>query len=151
MIIRPGSLADQQLVIDGILGIGGRPGLTGPVAELAESLERAGVPVVAVDLPSGVAADSGAVPGPAIRATHTVTFGEAKPCHLLEPALSRCGEITVVDIGLVPDPAIPAGPDRDGRGSAGSATGPIPMSAATSTPAGWSASTPDRTSTRARR
>ncbi len=104
---RPAELLDeQQLVIDGILGIGGRPGLTGPVAELADVLGRAGVPVVAVDLPSGVAADTGAVPGPAIRATQTVTFGEAKPCHLLEPALSRCGAITVADIGLTPDPAI---------------------------------------------
>jgi hydroxyethylthiazole kinase-like uncharacterized protein yjeF len=103
-----GLLADQHLVIDGILGIGGRPGLTGPVADLAEGLERAGVSVVAVDLPSGVATDSGGVPGTAIRANHTVTFGEAKPCHLLEPALSRCGEITVVDIGLIPDPDIGA-------------------------------------------
>ncbi|HSU37269.1 MAG TPA: NAD(P)H-hydrate epimerase [Propionibacteriaceae bacterium] len=103
-----GLVDDQQLVIDGILGIGGRPGLTGPVADLAEDLERAGVSLVAVDLPSGVATDTGAVPGTAIRASHTVTFGEAKPCHLLEPALSRCGEITVVDIGLISDPDIGA-------------------------------------------
>jgi len=97
---------DHDLVIDGILGIGGRPGLTGRVADLADVLGRAGVPVVAVDLPSGVAADTGAVPGSAIRATQTVTFGEAKPCHLLEPALSRCGVTIVADIGLTPDPAI---------------------------------------------
>jgi len=57
---------------------------------------------VAVDLPSGVAADTGAVPGDAIQARRTVTFGVLKLCHLLEPARSRCGEIEVVDIGLGP-------------------------------------------------
>ncbi len=95
-----------HLVIDGILGIGGRPGLSGAVAEVASWLADRPVPVVAVDLPSGVAADTAAVPGVAVRATHTVTFGQAKPCHLLEPALGYCGRITVVDIGLGDDPAI---------------------------------------------
>jgi ADP-dependent NAD(P)H-hydrate dehydratase / NAD(P)H-hydrate epimerase len=92
-----------DLVIDGILGIGGRPGLPDPVARLVQSVEAQGIPTIAVDLPSGVAADTGAVPGAAVRATRTVTFGEAKPCHLLQPALSRCGAITVVDIGLGAD------------------------------------------------
>jgi hydroxyethylthiazole kinase-like uncharacterized protein yjeF len=92
-----------DLVIDGILGIGGRPGLPDPIARLIQSVERRGIPVVAVDLPSGVAADSGAVPGAAVRATSTVTFGEMKPCHLLQPALSHCGAITVVDIGFGTD------------------------------------------------
>jgi ADP-dependent NAD(P)H-hydrate dehydratase / NAD(P)H-hydrate epimerase len=89
-----------DLVIDGILGIGGRPGLPDAVARLVQSIEAQGIPTVAVDLPSGVAADTGAVPGAAVQATRTVTFGELKPCHLLQPALSRCGAITVVDIGL---------------------------------------------------
>lgn len=92
-----------DLVIDGILGIGGRPGLPDRVARLVQSVEAQGIPTIAVDLPSGVAADTGAVPGAAVRATRTVTFGEAKPCHLLQPALSRCGAITVVDIGLGAD------------------------------------------------
>jgi hydroxyethylthiazole kinase-like uncharacterized protein yjeF len=106
-----------DLVIDGILGIGGRAGLSGPVAEVATWLASRPIPVVAVDLPSGVAADTGAVPGDAIRATHTVTFGQPKPCHLLEPALSRCGRITVADIGLPDDPAVQpvlSGLDLDG-------------------------------------
>jgi ADP-dependent NAD(P)H-hydrate dehydratase / NAD(P)H-hydrate epimerase len=89
-----------DLVIDGILGIGGRPGLPDPIARLIASVEQRGIPIVAVDLPSGVAADTGAVPGAAVRATETVTFGELKPCHLLQPALSHCGVVTVVDIGL---------------------------------------------------
>jgi hydroxyethylthiazole kinase-like uncharacterized protein yjeF len=89
-----------DLAIDGVLGIGGRPGLPAPVARLASALEAWGVPVVAVDLPSGVGADTGAVPGDSVRASRTVTFGELKPCHLLEPARSRCGQIELVDIGL---------------------------------------------------
>lgn len=88
------------LVLDGILGIGGRPGLPDSLAPVVGGLERSGVPVLAVDLPSGVAADTGAVPGRAISATRTVTFGELKPCHLLQPALSRCGPVELVDIGL---------------------------------------------------
>jgi hydroxyethylthiazole kinase-like uncharacterized protein yjeF len=91
---------DCDLAIDGILGIGGRPGLPEPVSLLAATLEGWDVPVVAVDLPSGVGADTGALPGAAIRAARTVTFGELKPCHLLEPARSHCGLVELVDIGL---------------------------------------------------
>src|SRR4051794_34231484 len=57
-----------DLVIDGILGIGGRPGLPNQVAQLVQSALDRDVPVVAVDLPSGVAADTGAVSGVAVRA-----------------------------------------------------------------------------------
>jgi hydroxyethylthiazole kinase-like uncharacterized protein yjeF len=89
-----------DVAVDGILGIGGRPGLPDRVAALAGALESWLVPTVAVDLPSGVDADTGAVPTSSIRATRTVTFGELKPCHLLEPARSRCGEVQVIDIGL---------------------------------------------------
>lgn len=92
-----------DLVIDGILGIGGRPGLPDPVARLVQAIEQRDIPIVAVDLPSGVATDTGAVPGQAVRATRTVTFAELKPCHLLQPALSYCGEVTVVDIGFGAD------------------------------------------------
>src|SRR5512133_1641057 len=94
---------DYDLVIDGILGIGGRPGLPEPVDRLLHVIDDRGIPIVAVDLPSGVAADTGAVPGAAVRATRTVTFGERKPCHLLQPALKHCGEIAVIDIGLGTD------------------------------------------------
>jgi hydroxyethylthiazole kinase-like uncharacterized protein yjeF len=94
---------DVHLVIDGILGIGGRPGLPDAVDQLLQLVAERAIPIVAVDLPSGVAADTGAVPGAAVRATRTVTFGELKPCHLLQPALRHCGAITVVDIGLGTD------------------------------------------------
>ncbi len=88
------------LVVDGVLGIGGRPGLPEPVARLAAAVQDAGWPVVAVDLPSGVDADSGAASGVTFRATRTVTFGVHKPCHLLQPARGRCGTVDLVDIGL---------------------------------------------------
>ncbi|GAA2097975.1 bifunctional ADP-dependent NAD(P)H-hydrate dehydratase/NAD(P)H-hydrate epimerase [Microlunatus panaciterrae] len=98
---RPASTSwTVDLAVDGIFGIGGRPGLPDPVAELAVSLQASGVPVVAVDLPSGVECDTGAVPAASFHAVRTVTFGAMKICHLVEPARSRCGELDLVDIGL---------------------------------------------------
>ena len=93
-------LVGVDLVIDGVLGIGGRPGLPDRLAALAAAAEARSVPVVAVDLPSGVLADSGQAPSGSVRATRTVTFGTYKPCHLVEPAASRSGLIELVDIGL---------------------------------------------------
>ena len=91
---------ETDIAIDGVLGIGGRPGLPQEVARLARVLGAHAIPTIAVDLPSGVATDTGAVPGESFAATRTVTFGELKPCHLIEPARQRCGEIELVDIGL---------------------------------------------------
>ena len=92
-----------DLVIDGILGIGGRPGLSGEPAELARACRRCGVTVVAADLPSGLDADRPGVADDAFRATVTVTFGARKPCHVSEPAASACGRVELVDIGLEVD------------------------------------------------
>lgn len=97
------ALPDTGLVIDAVTGLGSRPGLPTPVAILAEACEASAVPVLAVDLPSGLDADSG-TPHPSFKATHTVTFATVKPCHVQEPAASRCGRLHVVDIGVdVPD------------------------------------------------
>ena len=104
--VPPGIVTAADLVLDGVLGIGGRPGLPDDVGVLAGICERRGIPTIAVDLPSGVDADTGADPETSFKATRTVTFGELKPCHLLEPARTRCGEVDLVDIGL---------PDRDPR------------------------------------
>ncbi|GGU09325.1 bifunctional ADP-dependent NAD(P)H-hydrate dehydratase/NAD(P)H-hydrate epimerase [Nocardioides albus] len=94
-----------DVVIDGIVGIGGKPGLR-PEAEAAlEGL--AGVPVVAVDTPSGVCVDTGEIDGAHVSADLTVSFGTYKPCHLLDPAASACGTVRLVDIGLeLPAPII---------------------------------------------
>jgi hydroxyethylthiazole kinase-like uncharacterized protein yjeF len=97
-----------DLIVDGIIGIGGRPGLPDDLAALVAGIGARRIPVVAVDLPSGVATDTGQAPTGSVRATRTVTFGTLKPCHLIEPAASRSGELDVVDIGLDPSHTAPA-------------------------------------------
>lgn len=95
-----------DLVVDGITGIGGRGGLR-PDAVAALWAVSDAVPVVAVDLPSGVSADTGEVVGEAVRADATVTFGAYKPALLIDPAAEYAGALRLVDIGLdlpvVPD------------------------------------------------
>ncbi|MET9906636.1 NAD(P)H-hydrate dehydratase [Streptomyces sp. NPDC006476] len=89
-----------DLVVDGIVGIGGKGGLRPEAAQLAALAADARVPVVAVDLPSGVDADSGEVRGEAMRADLTVTFGTHKPGLLIDPAREYAGSVRLVDIGL---------------------------------------------------
>ncbi|MFJ3959555.1 NAD(P)H-hydrate epimerase [Streptomyces sp. NPDC090036] len=97
-----------DLVLDGLLGIGGRGGLRPAAAALVERIPP-GVPVVAVDLPSGVDADTGEVAGPAVTADVTVTFGAYKPGLLIDPGASRAGAVHLVDIGLeLPTPEVEA-------------------------------------------
>jgi hydroxyethylthiazole kinase-like uncharacterized protein yjeF len=94
----PRALEAADLVIDGIVGLSAR----GPLREDAASLlDHISAPVLAVDLPSGVDPDNGTVTGPAITATRTVTFGARKPLHVLNPG--RCGEVVLIDIGLLPE------------------------------------------------
>ncbi|MFI5666772.1 NAD(P)H-hydrate dehydratase [Streptomyces sp. NPDC051704] len=93
-----------DLVLDGLVGIGGRGGLR-PAAEALVERIPDGAVVVAVDLPSGVDADTGEVAGAAVRADVTVTFGAYKPGLLVDPGASRTGALRLVDIGLsLPDP-----------------------------------------------
>ncbi|MFF4586804.1 NAD(P)H-hydrate dehydratase [Streptomyces sp. NPDC001388] len=89
-----------DLVVDGIVGIGGKGGLRPGAAALAAAAERSRAAVVAVDLPSGVEADSGEVRGAAVRADLTVTFGVHKPGLLVDPAREHAGVVRFVDIGL---------------------------------------------------
>lgn len=96
----PALVTRADLVVDGIVGISGRGGLRGSAAALVAAADAAGVPVVAVDLPSGVDTDTGAVHEPAVRAAATVTFGVRKPVHAL--AAPSCGPVHLVDIGLGP-------------------------------------------------
>jgi hydroxyethylthiazole kinase-like uncharacterized protein yjeF len=105
-----------DLVLDGIVGIGGRGGLRPPatavLARLGELRGRGGrrPAVVAVDVPSGVVVDTGDVPEEAVTADVTVTFGCLKPAHVVGPAAVRAGHVELVDIGLGPflrgDPAL---------------------------------------------
>ena len=99
------AIAAADLIIDGILGIGGRGGLREPAATLAAltaSAAQAGTLVLATDLPSGVDADTGVVAGAAIRADVTVTFGAVKPGLLIDPGASHAGTVELIDIGLGP-------------------------------------------------
>lgn len=95
------ALDDADLVIDGILGIGGRGGLREQAATLAAAAR--GRRTVAVDLPSGVNADTGAVDGRAIRADATVTFGALKPGLVSGAGAEHAGQVRLVDIGLAPE------------------------------------------------
>ena len=113
------AIARADLIMDGLLGIGGRGGLREPFAGLAAAAEQArrgATTVVAVDLPSGIDAGTGAVDGPAVHADVTVTFGALKPGLLIDPGASYAGAVELVDIGLAPhltgEPAAEA-PQRD--------------------------------------
>ncbi|WNG88792.1 NAD(P)H-hydrate dehydratase [Mycobacterium sp. ITM-2016-00317] len=85
-----------DLVIDGVVGISGSGPLRPGAAEVFDAVADAGIPVVAVDLPSGVDVQTGAAEGPHVRPALTVTFGGLKPVHVL----GDCGRVELVDIGL---------------------------------------------------
>jgi NAD(P)H-hydrate epimerase len=95
------ALAGAALVVDAVFGIGLRDAPREPAAALLDSMDDADAPVVAVDVPSGVDADTGAVPGAAVRAGVTVTFGWAKAGLLLHPGAGRAGDVVVAEIGLL--------------------------------------------------
>ncbi|MFF7294487.1 NAD(P)H-hydrate dehydratase [Streptomyces sp. NPDC008265] len=106
--VEPAVPQRADLVVDGLLGIGGRGGLRPAAAALVERIP-AGAPVLAVDLPSGVDADTGEVTGPAVTADVTVTFGAYKPGLLIDPGASHAGAVHLVDIGLeLPEPELEA-------------------------------------------
>ena len=90
-----------DLVVDGIVGIGGTGALRGKAADVVAGLGD-GPMVVAVDVPSGVDADTGEVAGSAVRADVTVSFGALKPGLLVDPGAGYAGAVEVVDIGLGP-------------------------------------------------
>jgi len=96
---RVGAPGAADLVVDGLVGIGGRGALRESAAEL---VRRSTGPVLAVDLPSGVDADTGAVEGAAVTAELTVTFGTYKPGLLVGAGKGRAGRVELVDIGLGP-------------------------------------------------
>ncbi|MGC9665967.1 bifunctional ADP-dependent NAD(P)H-hydrate dehydratase/NAD(P)H-hydrate epimerase [Planosporangium sp. 12N6] len=101
------ALAAADLVVDGIVGDRGAGGLRSPADELVAAIP-VGVPVVAVDLPSGVDPDTGEISGPHVHADVTVTFGSFKPCLFLPPASHAAGRLEFVDVGLTDE--LPAQP-----------------------------------------
>ncbi|MFF2507948.1 NAD(P)H-hydrate dehydratase [Streptomyces sp. NPDC058067] len=91
-----------DLVVDGIVGIGGRGGLRERAVPLARAAAQSPAVVVSVDLPSGIDADTGQVTGEAVRADVTVTFGAYKPGLLVDPGREYAGAVRFVGIGLEP-------------------------------------------------
>jgi hydroxyethylthiazole kinase-like uncharacterized protein yjeF len=95
------ALDGADLVLDGIVGIGGSGALRPAAAAIVGAIPPDAI-VVAVDVPSGVDADTGVVDGAAVNADVTVTFGTWKPGLLLDPGAQHAGAVELVDIGLAP-------------------------------------------------
>lgn len=98
--LTPECVDDAELVVDALFGAGLARPLEGAAKATIERLARRDVPVVAVDVPSGLDGDSGRVRGTAARAALTVTFFRLKPGHLLYPGRGLCGTLLLADIGL---------------------------------------------------
>ena len=97
------TLAEFDLVVDAVGGTGIRGGLRGGLAVAVEQINRAGRPVIAVDLPTGLDCDTGKVDGPVVRAAMTVTFLARKKGFDADGADAFTGEVRVADIGIPAD------------------------------------------------
>lgn len=96
----PAALAGAGLIIDAIFGTGLSRAIEGEAKAVVDAINASPAPALAVDLPSGVNADTGAVMGTAVQAARTVTFFAKKPGHVLFPGRAVCGAVDVADIGI---------------------------------------------------
>ena len=93
-------LDDADLIVDALLGMGATGAATGAVAEAITAICASDLPVVALDIPSGIDASTGEVPGVAVRADVTVSFDAAKLGLLIAPGCEFAGDVIVVPIGI---------------------------------------------------
>jgi NAD(P)H-hydrate epimerase len=93
-------LDGAELVVDALFGTGLARPLDGEMRAVVEALNARAVPVIAVDIPSGIETDSGAVLGAAVRADLTVTFFRRKPGLVLMPGAAHAGEVVVADLDV---------------------------------------------------
>lgn len=98
--LAPTVLDRADVVVDALFGAGLARPLDGVAAEIIAEIARRRLPVIAVDVPSGVDGDTGAVLGSAPQAVATITFFRKKPGHLLLPGRLLCGAVVVADIGI---------------------------------------------------
>ena len=91
-----------DLAVDGLFGTGLKRALAGTHGTLVEKLNALGVPILALDVPSGIDADTGAIMGCAVRASHTLTFIAHKPGLLTLEGPDHCGELKLDTLGLDP-------------------------------------------------
>jgi NAD(P)H-hydrate epimerase len=97
------SAISPSLVVDALFGTGLTRPLEGLAGDVVKGLDELDLPVLAVDLPSGLPTDGAAPKGPCAHASHTVTFGGRKIAHASEPGRFRCGDVIAVDIGILRD------------------------------------------------
>lgn len=93
------NLKTADLIVDAIFGTGFKPPVEGYPKDVIQMINSSGKPVVSVDIPSGINADSPFC-DVSIKANLTITFGYLKPCHILYPAAENCGKVYVADISL---------------------------------------------------
>ena len=97
------AIATCGAVVDGLFGIGIDRDLKGKASSCVESINASGKPVLAIDVPSGLCSDSGAVMGAAVKAVRTVTFFAHKPGLLMRSGKTHAGEVIVADLGYAQD------------------------------------------------
>ncbi len=94
------TLAPFEFIVDALLGTGIQGAVRGPAALMIAAMNESATPIVAIDLPSGLRADSGSVDGEVVRASATVSLAALKACHVLAPASEYCGAVSLADISL---------------------------------------------------